>query len=132
MKNIFISCFILFFFNTLSAETQIPKEISIIAEQIELDLENNGHRDIESHLSKVSLQELTHYTHEEQNLNYDEPLSDETVTDLFVCLETQGCDLYLIKTNSDYHSGYGIEAAFVIMEPETNIFEIITHGVDSE
>ena len=128
MKNILILCAVLFSFNSVYAEAIIPEEINIMAKEIRRDLWISGHQDVESNIIVVDRQELEEYTHEDENDNYEEPLSDMVIEELFECMNDEGCELYLVTTSS----GYGVEASFVMMEPETNIFGTIRHGVYSE
>ena len=132
MKNILILCAVLFSFNSVYAEAIIPEEINIMAKEIRRDLWISGHEEVQSKIIVVDRQELEEYTHEDSNDSYEEPLSDIAIEELFECLDDEGCNLYLITTSSEYWGGYGVEAAFVMMEPETNIFGSIHHEIYSE
>lgn len=136
MKNIFISLLVLFLSNASFAQSMTLNEqeayITDVAKELRRELWINGYEDVDSWQEKASLELLNDHVRNENNSRYEQSLDRDEISELFKCYHRSYCEVYFVGTSSNYWGGYGQEAHFVLLYPETQKHEIISHVVYAE
>ena len=102
-----------------------------IAKEIRRDLYIQGHDNVGTHIQSVDQAFLDEYVSDESINRFEYPLDDDQVESLYTCHKAVNCTLYLINSSSEYYSGYGVEANFVLLY-ESGKHYVISHTVYSE
>ena len=117
--------------NLCAAEQEIPKKIHDTAKELRRKHWVRSYENVVTTLSKVSLDELKEYTKAVNNQDYEEPLAEDQIKELFVCYHTKSCTLYLISLSADYMGGTGGKNYFVKYYDSGKMW-LISHLVYSE
>lgn len=90
----------------------------------------NGYEEVSSQTTFVTKDMLDEHVKQEQQ--YENYLSTEEVSKLYKCYYSKSCELYLVMTTSEFYSGTGMDAHFVMLYTKSKKSFTITHTVYAE
>ena len=117
---------------SLSAYAQLDatEQLNIvegIAKTERRNLWRAGYRDVDSGVSRVSLEELNQIIKE--NPDIEEPLDRSQIAALYSCYHRANCSLFLIDVGASMYGGSGHHRLWVLLNPETGKYRFERHQV---
>lgn len=113
-------------------EEQSFEYVEVIAKGLRRDLWVQSHEDVHSEVRLSTYSELDEHTDGLTNSEYEVPLSESEVSEIYNCAERANCLVFHIRVSSSYYSGYGTSSHFVLLDTKSVSREIISHVTYSE
>ncbi len=113
----------------MSAQEQM-KYINKAAKELRRTYWINGYEDVstrQSHLSKTEIDELVR-----SDNNYHGHLDSDEVSDVYRCHYKSTCEVYLVNKTSSYHSGWGQEYYYFLLDTKNKRHDEVSHLVYGE
>ncbi|WP_412473604.1 hypothetical protein [Halobacteriovorax sp. YZS-1-1] len=133
MKNVFLLLAIAlnsFVFASAALDQAAQEEIvSFIAKVERKYLWRAGYQNVSSNFSKLSQSSFSSYL----DRVFEHDLDKSEIQEIRSCLEAKDCAAYNISIQSEYHSGYGVDSVFVLINLNSGKYNAdIKHNVYSE
>ena len=138
MKHMLSICTILVILASASAYAgeimslaQQQKTVNEIAQEVSQELSDIGHDCITSSFELYGQKEFSKFFTTENQYS-EEQLSLKQTLQIKQCLQSSICELYRISISSEFQSGYGIDAHWVLIYTDSQFTKVISKNLYNE
>ncbi|CAM9917301.1 unnamed protein product [Chrysoparadoxa australica] len=115
----------------MSVEAQ-NKYITNVAKNIRKGYWQSGHEDVYSHTTFVTKAFLDDHYKQTEEGRFESSLDSDEFSQLYRCVNSSKCELYLVSVSGSYWGGYGESAHFVLLYTNTKKSFEISHTIYAE
>ena len=135
LKTLLISFLLLSSFQAFSgdlAPDRAEKFINTVAKSLRYKLYRSGYENVTSVQAPLTKVELDEIAVGENNRLNEQPLTKEQIARAYSCFYRNNCQLFLVKTTSDYYGGTGVEGNFILLNTNSMRYDVINWLIYAE